>query len=689
MKKRSFLGALVLLALTVTGCNDPVVSSSSKNPSTSVSSSEVSSSKTSSSTISSTKSSSSSSSSSTSSRPSSSTTTSSSTTSINTSSSSSTSSTSSINERPEGVTLDIFAFNDTHGNVKDTQDKGLGIAKTSTLLKELTADKNSILISQGDMRQGSVESNFTKGNLVTEWMNQMNFVSMTVGNHEYDWGKEYIIQNQELANFPTLGINVLNRNTNTRVDYLSPSVTFERGGAKIGVIGAIGNCLGSISSSKVKDVYFATGSQLSNLVKAESTRLRNEEKCDFIIYSIHGAGDRDNSDSYDLTLSNDHYVDIVLEGHTHEGYAYQDEGGIYHIQNYAYNESFTQITVDLNLRTGSFSVSNPVSYDMRNNYSPYRSYAEDATTNALFTKYYDYFSFAYEPLGYNDTYRYPDELKNKVAQLYLEEGVKKWNSQYNLVLGGGYISCRGSGLAVGTVYYSQLAELFPFDNEIVLCSIRGSNFANTQYITGNSNYYVNWSTYGESIRYNIDYSATYYLVTDTYTSDFYSNYMTIVDDLEVGKYARDLLADYVKEGKWGTEPPTPVTHAGTTSDPKTIAEAMEYAREHPGANVGSSGAQGFYYVGVVSGQAASISTTSGDMNNLYVKDEGASEDMQIYYFKRCYGASLENGNNWQSVDDLHVGDKIVFWGKAFYFNSYIIEFASGAYCYSINGNLTA
>ena len=218
MKKRSFLGALVLLALTVTGCNDPVVGSSSKNPSTSVSSSEVSSNKTSSSTISSTKSSSSSSSSSTSSRPSSSTSTSSSTTSINTSSSSSTSSTSSINERPEGVTLDIFAFNDTHGNVKDTQDKGLGIAKTSTLLRELTANKNSIVISQGDMWQGSVESNFTKGNLVTEWMNQMNFVSMTVGNHEYDWGKEYIIQNQELANFPTLGINVLNRNTNTRVD---------------------------------------------------------------------------------------------------------------------------------------------------------------------------------------------------------------------------------------------------------------------------------------------------------------------------------------------------------------------------------------------------------------------------------------------------------------------------------------
>ena len=163
--------------------------------------------------------------------------------------SSSASSSSSSSSKPQNVSLDIFAINDMHGNVKDTPGKGIGIAKSTTALKELSKDKNSVFISQGDMWQGSVESNYTRGKLVTEWMNNMNFVSMTVGNHEYDWGYEYIVENSAIANFPTLGINVINKYSHQRVDYLTPSTTFVRGDAKIGVIGAIGNCWSSISTS--------------------------------------------------------------------------------------------------------------------------------------------------------------------------------------------------------------------------------------------------------------------------------------------------------------------------------------------------------------------------------------------------------------------------------------------------------
>ena len=62
-------------------------------------------------------------------------------------SSSSSSSSSSSHIEPNNVTLDIFAFNDTHGNVKDTYGEGLGISKTATALKELSQGKNSIFIS--------------------------------------------------------------------------------------------------------------------------------------------------------------------------------------------------------------------------------------------------------------------------------------------------------------------------------------------------------------------------------------------------------------------------------------------------------------------------------------------------------------------------------------------------------------
>ena len=199
------------------------------------------------------------------------------------------------------------------------------------------------------MWQGSVESNLTEGHLVTEWMNQMDFVSMTVGNHEFDWGRQGIIDNSELANFPTLGINVVYQSNYERVEFLEPSTTFTREGVKIGVIGAIGNCLSSISSSQVQGLTFLTGNDLTNLVKAESLRLREEENCDFIIYSVHGSGSRDVDDYYDDTLSTGNYLDLVLEGHTHDGYAEQDNYGVYHVQCYGYNQCFYQITVDMDL----------------------------------------------------------------------------------------------------------------------------------------------------------------------------------------------------------------------------------------------------------------------------------------------------------------------------------------------------
>jgi len=528
------------------------------------------------------------------------------------------------------------------------------------------------------MWQGSVESGLTRGNVFTEWMNYMDFVSMTVGNHEFDWGSQYIASNQELANFPTLGINVLSRSTNQRVNYLSPSVTFNRGGAKIGVIGAIGDCYSSISRSKVTDVYFATGSALTNLVKQEATRLRNQEKCDFIIYSIHGTY---NENDYDYELSSGHYVDIVLEGHSHYKYADKDEYGVYHVQSNAYNENFYRISVDLNLTNKTCDIHEPVSYNTTLSSSPYRNYAEDAGVKAILDKYKNKYEFAYEVSGYNETTRYSTELKQKVADLYYQNGNATWGNQYNLILGGGYISCRGSSLAVGDVTYADLYNLFPFDNDIALCSITGRNLRNTQFITGSSNYYVNWSDYGESIRYNINDSTTYYLVTDTYTVDYYTS-LNVVNYFENGGiYQRDLMNRFIANGGYGTRPQPQEGHAGTLSDPRTVKEALEYAYTHPGDSASAAGSVSMYYKGVVSRQAVKV-TTQGDMYMPYIKDEGTDYEIMIYYLKK----TKENKNGtWSSVDELQVGDEVIIYGRAFFYKSNTPEFDNLTYVYSING----
>ena len=106
------------------------------------------------------------------------------------------------------VIIDFYVLNDLHGKFCDT-DTQPGVDNLASYLKDReNYDDNVILFSSGDMWQGAAESNLTEGLIITEWMNELNFVSMTLGNHEYDWGEDLIRKNKEAAEFPFLAINI-------------------------------------------------------------------------------------------------------------------------------------------------------------------------------------------------------------------------------------------------------------------------------------------------------------------------------------------------------------------------------------------------------------------------------------------------------------------------------------------------
>lgn len=441
---------------------------------------------------------------------------------------------------PRIVTLQLAAFNDVHGNAIDSE-TGLGISKTATLINQITNNKeNTILISQGDMWQGSAESNLTKGFLMTEWMSQQGFVSMTLGNHEFDWGEERIKENAEIANFPFLGINVYNHSTNERPEYCKPSVIVERGGAKIGIIGAAGDNYSSISASKVKDVYFKTGTELDSLVKHEA-KLLKDQGCDMVIYSIH-----DDDSAYNLELSKD-YVDLVLEGHTHKAYIRPDSKGVYHMQGGGYNESFSYAKIEIDTLKNSVKIKEKSTIVTL---SEAKKVEPEIRTESLFEKYSNIISDARKPLATLKNRYESDDLRQLISLLYLQEGLVEWGSEYNIFLGGGYLSCRSPyHLGYGEVSYADIYNLFPFDNNIQLCSLKGSDLRKRFTETDNKNYFVSYSDYGNDTKDNIDPNETYYIVTDTYCSDYAPNNLTVVAEYsDASCYARDLVASYITEG---------------------------------------------------------------------------------------------------------------------------------------------
>ncbi len=445
--------------------------------------------------------------------------------------------------------MDFYAFNDTHGTVVDPENgSAAGLAKISTYAKRVSKDQNAVFVSSGDMFQGSIESNYTQGKLVTEWMNDLGFVSMTYGNHEFDWGVNGINEARELADFPFLGINIVDRTTGERASYAEPSVVVERAGIKIGIIGAIGNCYSSISARHVKDVRFEIGSTLTNLVKNEANRLRNEENCDIIIYSVHGTSYGSEVDSeYDYSLSENGYVDLVLEGHSHQEYTNIDSYGVYHVQSAGYDQDFSHIEIEV--KKGSKPTVKGVEHIETDDLL---GETPDATvTNLINVKYYDSYAFAYGTLGYNSSYRSSNSLLELVASLYLEDGMKKWGGDYQIFLAGGYMSCRSPyNLPAGPVTYADLSNLFPFDNDLVLCSVSGSKLDSQFVNSTNSNYHIAYTSYGQANRESINSSATYYIITDTYSSDYSYNGLTEIEYLtDTGRYMRDLLADYIRDGR--------------------------------------------------------------------------------------------------------------------------------------------
>ena len=451
------------------------------------------------------------------------------------------------------VSFDVYAVNDLHGRLADTADQP-GLDELSTYLK--LQGGNTILLSTGDMWQGTSESNETKGFIITEWMNQMDFTAMTVGGHEFDWGEEWLRENIQLAEFPFLGINVYSRETDQRVDYCQSSVVVDVQGAQIGIIGAIGDCYSSISSEHSRNIYFKTGAELTALVKEESEKLRSDG-ADFIIYTIHDGYDRSTSDTeamnvgsgelkkyYDTALS-EGYVDLVFEADSHYWYVLQDQHGVYHLQAGGNNSGLSHARVLIDKANGNATV---LTAELLQN-STYKYMKDDPVVEELLEKYAEEIAPATRILGTNGQYRSSDAVCQLVADLYCAKGMEKWDSEYDIVLGGGFISCRSPGyLSAGEVSYSQVQSLLPFDNQITLCSIRGRDLLSKFLETDHRAYYIKTTAYGDSIRHSIDPDGIYYVVTDSYSAYYSYNNMTVIDVYGEDIFARDLVADYITEG---------------------------------------------------------------------------------------------------------------------------------------------
>ena len=447
-----------------------------------------------------------------------------------------------LTPKEKSKNIDIYTINDTHGAADTLVDSASnkyqsGIKKISSYLVNAEREKPEevVALCSGDMWQGGIQSNRSRGKSMIDWMNVAGFESMAIGNHEFDWKPEMIEENSSFANFPFLGINIRDPN-GTRPSWAKPSTVLNRGGVRIGVVGAIGDVASSISVSSLSGYSFHW-SETPEMVKEEANRLRLQEGCDIVVLSIHGSNSS-NAATCDMWEG----IDAVLEGHTHTSYSFFDSKGIPHIQTYG-NGS--------NLRYVRFSydeASHKYKYVMNGNIE--NAYLSSLPDEPMAKKVYDHYeaqvsSLKNEVLYHTDVTISTSELAKFSARCLYEYYADKYQGNRKLV-GASINSGAARQTLSGNITYADLINALPFENENVFVNIPLNSFQTMQ----RNSYY---SSYSKDVS-EISSNERVEIVMVSYVSDKVqeqNKYHFSCDDRDGTYYLFDIVADAFREGKYG------------------------------------------------------------------------------------------------------------------------------------------
>lgn len=134
--------------------------------------------------------------------------------------------------------ISLLSMNDFHGSLAGDA-KNPGVTKIATYFNaEKKANPNgTVILSAGDMFQGSADSNLLYGSPVLAAMNDIDFDAMTIGNHEFDWGLNKLQTLSDKAEFPFLAANIVLKGTDITPDFAEKYIIVNRNGINIGIIG--------------------------------------------------------------------------------------------------------------------------------------------------------------------------------------------------------------------------------------------------------------------------------------------------------------------------------------------------------------------------------------------------------------------------------------------------------------------
>ncbi|MBG68921.1 MAG: hypothetical protein CMN06_02160 [Roseibacillus sp.] len=236
-------------------------------------------------------------------------------------------------------TISIFHTTDLHGHIRPTQTyRGIanvgGLARCAAQIRKWRqSNPHSLLVDVGDVYQGTAVGWMTRGRLMIDLFNKLQYDAWVLGNHEFDWGPEVVLDAVSRSAMPVLSANlkIEGKRAGTLEDpahplsRIVPHTVKTVGGFRIGLIGLTTPGLSYWLRPELLMGYEATDPVAT--LQASLRYLREEAKVDAVVVCGHmGLKEVDDfANPVRVLLELEDGPDVYIAGHTHRDHPGQLE----------------------------------------------------------------------------------------------------------------------------------------------------------------------------------------------------------------------------------------------------------------------------------------------------------------------------------------------------------------------------
>lgn len=367
--------------------------------------------------------------------------------------------------RTESADIVLFYTTDTHGHIaSDSETIGLDMIagiKTQT--------PHALLLDAGDFSLGTTLVTLSKGENAVAFMKKAGYFAAAVGNHEFDYGVEELLERKREAESGPDAMHLLSANVRYANGGLifSPEARLSLNGVKICVFGlTTEESAGLINPGMAADIVFEDA---LTTAREMSTRQR-KDGCEIIVALSHiGSGDSGPVRSGAIAKLED--IDIVIDGHSHVVLEQKSQRGSMLVSPGAHGRLLGKLQISYDKEAGKI-------IQMRNMFlSPEDTvgYAPDKELAAdIYGLIKQQEALLGETVGYVTQPLDGSKKKNRRAgtalgALFADSVREAYGTDIAIINGGGL----RQGLEAGRVRLRDVVSILPFENQVVSLKLKG------------------------------------------------------------------------------------------------------------------------------------------------------------------------------------------------------------------------